>query len=308
MEQQGKQPLKIAILGKATSSRDLAPFNDPSWRIWILSDNFAFVPRFDKWYELHSIDEGRGRWRAGYWEKMIECQDRLVIQAPHPDLPKARVFPLDDVLENFGSYHTSTVSYMIADAILQGASEIGLWGIDMACSDPARGNNGEYEHQRPSCEFILGVALGRGIGITIPDQSDILKANRLYAFESHKGEAYQKYIARIQELNARSQAAQQREEMAKVEKIACEAAKDNMKYFFRYLGDADHSPWKQRQKILRLTHELRTTKEALAKCQLTVQTQVDDSTTTSSELKKPDGLMEPKKPKKPKDSQNPSAS
>ncbi len=44
-------------------------------------------------------------------------------------------------------------------------------------------HNSEYAHQRPSAEFFLGVAFGRGIELHIPPGSDLLKATHLYGFE-----------------------------------------------------------------------------------------------------------------------------
>lgn len=254
MEQEKRK--KIAIIGKATSSRHLAPYDDPSWQIWVLSDNYKHCPRWDKWYELHSIQEGQQRWQPGYWPKMLEHQDRLVIQAPHPDLPRATVYPLQEVLSRFGDYLNNSVSFMVAAALLEGVHELGLWGVDMACSDPARGNNGEYEHQRPSCEFFLGIAHGMGVHLHIPAQSDLLRAGRLYAFESHRGSNYLKYQARCQELRERASAAQSLARQKEQEAIACGAALENMKYFYRDLGDSDHQPWEMRREIQRLQGEV----------------------------------------------------
>src|SRR5580698_10373126 len=48
-------PLKVAMIGTAPSSRMLAPFNDPSWKIWACSPgNMNTLPRVDVWFELHS--------------------------------------------------------------------------------------------------------------------------------------------------------------------------------------------------------------------------------------------------------------
>ena len=41
----------------------------------------------------------------------------------------------------------------------------------------------EYATQRPSCEYLLGMAEGRGIEIVIPDSSEILKSSFLYGVE-----------------------------------------------------------------------------------------------------------------------------
>lgn len=256
MEQQGKPQRKVAIVGKATSSRHLAPYSDQSWEIWILSDNFRYCPRWDRWFELHNIPEGRQRWAQNYWPTMVEHQDKLVIQGVHADLPRAMTYPVHEVLARFGSYMTNSVSWMLGLALLEGVSEVGLWGVDMACSDPARGSNGEYEHQRPSCEFMLGVAHGMGVHLVVPEQSDLLRCGRLYAFESHKGSNWLKHRARCQELSERMQAAQNLAEQKKMEVAAIGGALENMKYFQRDLGDGDYQPLEMRLRVNRLEYDL----------------------------------------------------
>ena len=57
-----------------------------------------------------------------------------------------------------------------------GFKEIEVWGVDMAVGS-------EYQNQRPSCEFWLGVAAGMGIKIHIPAEADLLKSRFLYGFE-----------------------------------------------------------------------------------------------------------------------------
>ena len=41
-------------------------------------------------------------------------------------------------------------------------------------------HNSEYFHQRPSCEYFLGMAVGKGIKVFIPDTCDLLKTRFLY--------------------------------------------------------------------------------------------------------------------------------
>ena len=62
---------------------------------------------------------------------------------------------------------------MIAMAIYEGFDVIHLYGVDMAVGS-------EYEKQRPSCEFWMGVAKELGIKLYIPDQSDLLKCLCVY--------------------------------------------------------------------------------------------------------------------------------
>ena len=76
----------------------------------------------------------------------------------------------------FGDYFYSTISYMLALAIAEGFEEIGLWGIDLA-------HDSEYEYQKPSAEYFLGIARGQGIKIYLPEQSALLKGMYRYGYE-----------------------------------------------------------------------------------------------------------------------------
>ena len=68
----------------------------------------------------------------------------------------------------------------MALAIVGEADAIGIWGVDMELSS-------EYGHQRPSCEYFVGIADGLGIEMIVPERSDICKARKLYAFQDDKG-------------------------------------------------------------------------------------------------------------------------
>jgi hypothetical protein len=90
---------------------------------------------------------------------------------------------------------------MIAIALFEGVHELSLYGVDMAKTDPTLNANGEYEHQRPSCEYMVGVATGMGVQVSIPEQSDLLKCERIYALESDWGAGVRKHRARAERLN-----------------------------------------------------------------------------------------------------------
>jgi hypothetical protein len=112
-------------------------------------------------------------------------------------IPNAVPYPRDEVVEHFGKYFTNTVSWMIAHAIIENRSKIGVYGVDMA-------QDSEYGHQRPSCEYFLGWAQGLGIEIEIPEASDLLKAPFLYGLED-PGPLRKKLVRRQAELQERKQ-------------------------------------------------------------------------------------------------------
>jgi len=48
----------------------------------------------------------------------------------------------------------------------------------------------EYATQRASCEYYIGVAIGKGIKVFIPPQADLLKTKFRYGFEFEKEDAF----------------------------------------------------------------------------------------------------------------------
>ncbi len=228
-----ESPLKVAIVGKAPSTLLDAPYDDTSWEIWTLSNNAQLgeAARWSRHFEIHPLKQFRDDpGRADYWNWLrSEPANKRPIytQAATPDMPAAKAFPIEEVIERFGGYFNNTVSYLIAFAILEGAEEIAIYGIDMAVGgvDP----NAEYSHQRPSCEYMIGLARGMGIKVYVPKKSDLLKVRKLYGFgEETAFEA--KIIQRRKELQSRKADAENRMEAAKQEMCALMGALDDMGY------------------------------------------------------------------------------
>jgi len=192
------KPLKIALIGTAPSSRALAPYSDPSWTIWSCSPgNMGAIPRYDAWFEIH----GSLLWPENkhYGEPYIEFlkkQTCPVYMQDHRYCPNATPLPKDSLVKEFGPYYfTSSFAWMIAMAIVAGAKEIALYGIDMASKN-------EYILQRPGIYHYFQEARKRGIKITAPYESDILQPPGLYGY-SEVTPFGRKLIARSQELTER---------------------------------------------------------------------------------------------------------
>lgn len=182
---------KVAIVGTAPDSLHFAPWEDESWEVWSLAGNFNQIPRMDRWFEFHPWPENpmrprpweiTGGWdsvnaRRQYLEWLASREGGLVVAHPSPQMPGATAYPLEAILEAFPSrYFTNSVAWMLALAIWEEVDVLGLWGVDMSLDS-------EYGSQRPSCEYFIGLARGRGIPVVIPDESDLLKSRRLYGFE-----------------------------------------------------------------------------------------------------------------------------
>jgi hypothetical protein len=175
--------MKVAIVGFANSTKDQAPYGDPSWEIWGMNQLYRFIPRFSRWFEIHTdylFDQAPGTDYRGW---MKTAGGPIYMITKDPEIPTSIAYPIDQMIAEFNlgrmrpqdkhaaekGYFHSTVDYMLALAISEGAEEIGIWGIDMS-------HDTEYIYQKPSGSFWCGVALGRGIRLTVPPASALLNS------------------------------------------------------------------------------------------------------------------------------------
>lgn len=225
---QFKPPKKIAIVG-CSDSKDLAPYDDDSWEIWSMNNAYAHVRRRNLWFEIHPIKKENGKYyrrkliKPGIFEYVTDFRGAKVeeylmelarldipvlMQQKWDIIPKSEPYPIDKAVKTFGTYFTNSVSYMIAFALMQGATDIGCYGVDMATGS-------EYGPQRPSCEFFLGIAAGMGVKVTIPPAADLLKTKFLYGFQEREQAAWEEKMAGIQQsMASRRNKAQQELDLA----------------------------------------------------------------------------------------------
>ena len=192
----------VAIVG-FTPHREQTPFENPEWEIWPLNDLYMDIPvlpyeRF-RWFQIHEWQEGRPvdsptdfsmgphhprdpnhvPWLREVSEKMTV----YIRPETKPHVPKGVVFPYDEIHDAFKrKYFTNTITYMIALALHEGFEKIGVYGVDMMVSG---GQGSEYGYQRPSCEWMLGIAEER-LGyenVILPRETDLLKTAFLYGTE-----------------------------------------------------------------------------------------------------------------------------
>lgn len=178
--QENKRPLKVAIIGTAPSSRDLAPYKDLTWEIWGTSPgNCSVLPRIDRWVEVHANllwPEYRS-YGEPYIKWLNEQEFPIYMQAGQTLVPKALPIPKDELVAEFGRYFfTSTFAWCMAMAIHMGATEIGLYGVDMASRE-------EYILQRPGGHHFIQRCVERGIKVHIPPESDLGQPPPLYGYD-----------------------------------------------------------------------------------------------------------------------------
>lgn len=166
---------KVAIVG-FTSSRDEAPWDDPSWEKWICNNLWKFVPegKWDRLYDLHRNAEiAKDTEHLGY---LARCPKPLYVHEPQPEWPTAVRFPREELMAVLGGYFTNSISWMIAHALSEGVTHLSIFGVDLA-------QGTEYASQRPSAEYFLGIAVGMGVQVYVPETSDLLKTGTLYGVD-----------------------------------------------------------------------------------------------------------------------------
>jgi hypothetical protein len=195
--------LKVAIVGSAPSSRMQAPWEDESWEIWGLSRQYGWMPKWHRWFELHPLQRFREKCPDYVgWLGKAKCP--LYVQEVTDELPNATRFPIEDFRRQYGTYVTNSISFMLGFALMQGAKQIALYGVDMAYGS-------EYEYQRPSVEYFIGLARGAGVNVWVPDESPLLKCGGMYGYETEPGKTQKLIESKRADLEQKKKEAMERQ-------------------------------------------------------------------------------------------------
>ncbi len=210
---------RVCIVGTAQTWVK-TPWTDTGLHIVSLNDAYrmkGFV-RADAWYDFHPLNkfyhpvDGQQVYAhqipVGHYCRPVDHIDWLAKQQipvylhpgyreQHPAAASwthARAFPKAEVEAHYGRYFTSSPGWMMAQAMMDGAKEIQIYGIHLATEH-------EYIEQRPNFEMLCGMLLGRGKRkdivkdglryyespdglLVLPEGTPILSSNFQYAFET----------------------------------------------------------------------------------------------------------------------------
>lgn len=215
---------KICIVG-FTRTRSEAPWDDPTWEVWGINNLHKYEPNHTKarlWFDLHDFTTIAQDAVHEAWLRTAPMP--VVVWQPRPEWPSSVAFPKDAVLERFKRrYFTNSITWMVALAIMEGATHISIVGVDMAQST-------EYSAQRPSCEWIIGVAEGLGIEVYIPPASDLLKTAALYGVDDDSA-LRTKLLDRKAELEGRLREAEQQHHAAGAAMLQLRGALEDVNYW-----------------------------------------------------------------------------
>lgn len=176
---------KIALYGSHPSTLMDAPWGDPSWEHWGHSSSRSWYRRpMDRYFDLHpkACWTMYGKKHQSYLKWLKRNTVPIYMQEQWEEVPAAVKYPKGQILQEFGGsrpYFTNHVAWMIALAMTEGVTHIGLWGINYS-------SESEYARQRGSAEYWLGRAEERGIRVVLPEQCSLLREPALlYGYESH---------------------------------------------------------------------------------------------------------------------------
>ncbi len=172
----------VAMVGFAVTSRDQAPWDDMDTEIWGLNEAATqpWMKRWDRWFQLHpeenfnrttnTNDPDHPLWLRKSHDKPIYLQDKFDY------IPDSVRYPIEEIVREYGNYLTSSFSYMIALAMLEGFERIELYGFEM-------GTLTEYHFQKAGAEYLIGMALGMGIEVYIPENCSLC-TGKMYGYET----------------------------------------------------------------------------------------------------------------------------
>lgn len=169
---------EVALVGFAPGTRDLWKTLPESVEIWTL--NWAWkhgIERISRLFELHDPVSLRNYAVLGeetereHVRWLMETHS-FPIYTLHPaEYPMRVAYPLEGIVSTlFGkrpAYLTSSFAYMLAMAIFEGVDRIYVYGFEMS-------RTSEYMYQKAGAEYLLGLAMGRGVEIVLPEQTNLL--------------------------------------------------------------------------------------------------------------------------------------
>jgi len=172
--------MRVNIMGSAPGWED-TPVNDGF--IWGVNNTHA-LRDVDAIIDIHVSRLNPVEEKDKAHLELLRDKDILTyMHSEMEGMPNVKRYPIEDIKKEFNTdYFGSGIDYMIALAIYQGATEIHLYGIAMMKA-------GEYYHQKPSVEFWLGYAMGRGIKIEVHGQhTEILRTHNglMYGYQTQQ--------------------------------------------------------------------------------------------------------------------------
>jgi len=179
--------MKICVMGFGPTN-DEAPLYDPEWTKFGLPWDDKWE-KYDRLYEMHEKNvlelssplilteswagdhiKTQAHRPQNYWKtlKKISEDPNKTLYMQEAYWGGVLQYPFEKVIQKTRDYFISSITYMLSHAISMEPDEIALYGVDLMPDE-------EWDYQRACTEYLLGLAEGRGIKITIPEGSALRK-------------------------------------------------------------------------------------------------------------------------------------
>lgn len=132
---------------------------------------------WSRWVEVHPLDKleagldsdgNECKENAEYFRKLPGLNLPLWLKMPDSRFPEARIIPWAKLRAWAGDFFlTSTISQMMALALYEGVTDLGIWGVDMGAGE-------EWKDQRAGAHHFIEVARLMGVKVHMPPESALL--------------------------------------------------------------------------------------------------------------------------------------
>lgn len=180
----------VAIVGSHTVTREAIPWQRTDIDFWLFNESFSigWPKKCDALFQMHhpAVWKNPLNRNDPNFRKWIKRRHKFPIymQEQYPEIPASREYPLEALVANLmptlsgkaaKGYFTSSVAFALALAIHYGYDHILLYGVEME-------SDTEYKYQRDGVFFWIGLALGRGVRVSIHPLSNLF-SEPLYGYE-----------------------------------------------------------------------------------------------------------------------------
>ena len=148
--------MKIAIVGGGVGFKNALV---TGCEIWTVQSVFEKLGKADKVFRLHD-------------------HELLFDQIDNTEIITFDSLPVKELVDSFGSYFHSSISWMAGYAVLIGCKYIELHGIDMLLDS-------EYSEQRDGLFRMIGISQMLGVRFIIPEWSGVFMKEKLYGIREN---------------------------------------------------------------------------------------------------------------------------
>lgn len=185
---------KLAIVGSGANTRDSAPWDDPSFDIWVFNEaaHSSWCKRWDVVFQMHKpeIYAGHNTKDPRHWEWLQRRHGKPIYMQEHdPRVPDSVRFPIEDAIALTGfDYFAATFAYMAALAKLQGYEQVDFYGVDLSFT--------EYQYQAECWRYWIGYLKGAVKVNMYCALSELFKAPR-YGYDGNFAFGVDFFTARV---------------------------------------------------------------------------------------------------------------